>query len=79
MKNKYRVLLDKMSKFNAWEKAYNRAVPVEKRIEQFVNLFDLGRYLPAGVVERAHEEHVKHLIDVKKRLKESIKIRERRR
>ena len=58
-----------MVRFNQWEHDYIRDFPVERRLEQFFILFDLGHALHEEKIERMHEEHLHCLIEIQKALK----------
>ncbi len=75
MKNDYEIMIDKMSKFNEWERNYMKNLPVQKRLEQFSILYDLCIESQKETVERMHKEHLQSLIEMKKILK---KAREKR-
>ncbi len=66
MNNKYSEHLQKLEKFNRWETEYLKKLSVEKKIRQFIQLFQLQEYLPEETVRRAHEEHLANLIQIQK-------------
>ena len=66
MKNDYEIKLLKMSKFNEWERNYMKNLPVQKRLEQFLVLYDLSLDSPKETVEKSHREHLQSLIETKK-------------
>lgn len=69
MLNPYRMLQEKMERFNAWERGYHRAVSVEKRLDHFRILFETKDSLPPEVIQRANREHLDSLIEIQKRMK----------
>ena len=69
MKNKYETLRRKLSQFNEWEVKYNRSLHLERRLEQFLILFDIHQSYDSLKRSRMHEEHLKGLIETQKRLK----------
>ena len=71
MKNAYEIMLVKMSKFNEWERNYMKNLPVQKRLEQFLMLYDLSLDSPKETVERMRKEHLQSLIEMKKILKKA--------
>jgi hypothetical protein len=71
MKNDYEMMLDKMSKFNEWERNYMKNLPVQKRLEQFSILYDLCVESKKETIERMHKEHLQSLIEMKKILKKA--------
>jgi len=71
MKNAYEIMLLKMSKFNEWERNYMIKLPVQKRLEQFLILYDLSLDSPKETVERVRKEHLQSLIKTKKILKKA--------
>ena len=73
MKNEYEIMLLKMSKFNEWERNYMKNLPVQKRLEQFLILYDLSLDSPKKTVERVRKEHLQSLIAMKKILKKAGK------
>jgi len=75
MKNAYEMMLVKMSKFNEWERNYMQNLPVQKRLEQFLILYDLSLDSPKETIERMHKEHLQSLIETKKILKKAEKKR----
>ncbi len=58
-----------MVRFNAWERDYHRAVPVEKRLDHFRILFETKDSYPPEVIQRANQEHLDSLIEIQKRIK----------
>ncbi|MDL1966990.1 MAG: hypothetical protein LWW97_00230 [Deltaproteobacteria bacterium] len=75
MKNPYEMMHDKMSKFNEWERNYMKNLPVQKRLEQFLILYDLSLDSSTGTVERVRKEHLQSLIETKKILRKAEKKR----
>jgi len=73
MKNDYEILLAKISKFNEWEKKYMQKLPVQKRLEQFLILYDLSLESSQETVEKLRKEHLQSLIETKKILKQVAK------
>ena len=69
MKNAYEMMLVKMSKFNEWERNYMQNLPVQKRLEQFLILYNLGLDSSKETVEKMRKEHLQSLIETKKILK----------
>jgi len=76
MKNSYEMMLVKMSKFNEWERNYMKNLPVQRRLEQFSILYDLGIEYQKENVERMRNEHLHSLIEMKKILKKARKKEE---
>ena len=76
MKNDYEIMLVKMSKFNEWEKNYMQNLPVQKRLEQFLILYDLSLQSSKETVEKSHKEHLQSLIKMKKIFKKAAKREE---
>jgi hypothetical protein len=66
MKNDYEIMLAKISKFNAWERNYMKNLPVQKRLEQFLILYDLSLDSPKEIIEKMHKKHLQSLIEIKK-------------
>ena len=75
MKNPYEIMLVKMSKFNEWERNYMQNLPVQKRLEQFLILYDLSLGSSKETVEKMRKEHLQSLIETKKILKKARKKR----
>ena len=75
MKNAYEMMLVKMSKFNEWERNYMQNLPVQKRLEQFLILYDLSLDSSKETIERMRKEHLQNLIAMKKILKKARKER----
>jgi len=71
MKNAYEIMRVKMSKFNEWEKNYMQNLPVQKRLEQFLMLYDLSLASSKETVEKVRKEHLRSLIEMKKILKKA--------
>ena len=71
MKNDYEIMILKMSKFNEWERNYMKNLPVQKRLDQFLILYDLSLDSPKETVERVRKEHLQSLIETKKILKKA--------
>jgi len=76
MKNAYEMMLVKMSKFNEWERNYMQNLPVQKRLEQFLILYDLGLDSPKETIKRMRKKHLQSLIKTKKILKKVKKKEE---
>ena len=73
MMNPYEMMHDKMSKFNEWERNYMKNLPVQKRLEQFLILYDLSLDSSKETVEKMSKEHLQNLIEMKKILKKAGK------
>ena len=71
MKNDYEIMLVKMSKFNEWERNYMQNLPVQRRLEQFLMLYDLSLDSSKETVEKMSKEHLQSLIETKKILKKA--------
>lgn len=71
MKNDYEIMLLKLSKFNEWERNYMKNLSVQRRLEQFLILYDLSLDSSKETVEKMHKEHLKSLIEMKKILKKT--------
>jgi hypothetical protein len=70
----------KLEKFNRWEEDYLKNIPLEKRIWQFFQLYQLKNYMPEEIVRRIQEEHLECLIKSQKIfgiLKENMMLRNR--
>jgi len=76
MKNDYEIMLLKMSKFNEWERNYMKNLPVQKRLEQFLILYDLSLESSKETAEKTHKKHLQSLIETKKILKQAAKEKE---
>jgi hypothetical protein len=66
MKNKYLEYQEKMDNFNRWEEEYLKNLSVERKLWQFVQLYQLKEYFPKTVVTRIHNEHLENLIESQK-------------
>jgi len=75
MKNPYEMMLVKMSKFNEWERNYMKKLPVQRRLEQFLMLYDLSLDSSKETVEKMSKEHLQSLIETKKILKKAANKR----
>jgi hypothetical protein len=69
MQNKYEMLRKKMARFNEWEATNRKTLTTEKRLEQFLALYELGSVSGEETIKRAHEEHLKGIIETNKRLR----------
>jgi hypothetical protein len=69
MKPEYREYLKKITAFNCWETIDCRNRSVGQSLEQFVMLYDLGRYFSDDQKNRSHHEHLNKLIEVQKILR----------
>jgi hypothetical protein len=69
MKNKYKSLRTRMSRFNQWETEYLRGLHPARRLEQFVILFELAQSYDDQEKAKMHEEHLRGLVETQKRLK----------
>ena len=63
MNIKYKEYQRKLDKFNLWEEKYLKNLSVERKLWQFVQLYQLKEFLPIETVQRAHEEHLNNLIE----------------
>ena len=70
MKNKYKSLRIRMSKFNEWEMEYLRSLDPTRRLEQFFILFEVAQSYDDQKKAKMHDEHLKSLVEAKKRLRE---------
>jgi hypothetical protein len=75
MKNKYKSLRTRMSRFNQWETEYLRSLHPTRRLEQFFLLFELAQSYDDQEKFKMHEEHLKGLVETQKRLKYFRKAR----
>ena len=69
MLNKYKILREKMVRFNEWERTHQKSLSLEVRMEQFRMLYETKMYMSDDVLERAHREHLASLIKTQRRLK----------
>ena len=69
MNNAYQCMLDRLKKFNEWEKGYNKNLSIERRLDQYRILFDLGLGYRKDIVEKMHQSHLQALVEIKKALK----------
>lgn len=58
MKNPYEIVMSKLELFNQWEVNYNRNLSLERRLEQFTELFDLGLKYQKEEIQKMHNEHL---------------------
>ena len=72
MNNPYQELLVKMNRFNEWEKQYNKNLSPDTRLDQFRELFELSSCMPEEVIQKAHDDHLKNLIEIGYNLKKAI-------
>lgn len=73
MSNKYIQLREKYHRFNKWEIAYNKKIPMETHLDRFVKLYEAGQLLDKQVIENCHQEHLDGLIEIQKRLRRAQK------
>ena len=73
MSNKYLQLREKYRRFNNWEIAYNKKIPVERHLDRFVKLYEAGQLLDKQIIEKCHQKHLEALIEMQKRLKRARK------
>lgn len=59
-------LREKMEKYNEWETEYLKNTSIDKRFEQFVMLYDIGKNIENNFLEKQHEEHLEAIIRVHK-------------
>jgi hypothetical protein len=69
MKDKYRSIRTRMSRFNQWETEYLRSLHPARRFEQFIILFELAQSYGDHEKSKLHEEHLRGLVEVQQRLK----------
>ena len=63
-----KIALQKFAKFNTWEVKNYRSISCQKRLWQFLVLFDMASYYPDEMIEKAHREHLNSLIESQSRL-----------
>ncbi|HCK99237.1 MAG TPA: hypothetical protein DHW42_03920 [Candidatus Marinimicrobia bacterium] len=73
MKSEYREYLQKITAFNRWESMDHRNRSAGQNLEQFVTLYDLGRYFSDDQKNRSHREHLNRLIEVQEQLRKGAK------
>ena len=66
MDNAYRVMLDKMERFNIWERDYVKSLPLERRLDQCLILFELGLDYQKDIVEKMRRDHLQSLVETKR-------------
>ena len=69
MKNQYKSLRTRMSRYNQWETEYLRNLHPARRLEQFIVLFELAQLYGDQEKSKMHEEHLRGLVETQKRLK----------
>jgi len=69
MKDKYKSIRTRMSRFNQWETEYLRSLHPARRLEQFSILFEVAQSYDDQKKSRMHDEHLKDLVETHKRLK----------
>ena len=72
MNNAYQCMLDRLKKFNEWEKGYNKNLSIERRLDQYRILFDLGLGYKKDVVKKMHRNHLRTLVEAKKALRNAV-------
>ena len=60
MKNKYQEYIQSQNRFNKWEMKYIANLPVDKKLDQFVELFELEP--PKKILEKNHQEHLNSIV-----------------
>lgn len=70
MKNKYKEYIQSQNKFNKWEEDFIRNLPVDEKLDQFVELFNLK---PKNeILQAKHLRHLNNLINERKYIKSRI-------
>jgi hypothetical protein len=69
MKDKYKFIRTRMSRFNEWELEYLRCLHPTRRLEQFIILFEVAQSYDDQEKSKMHEEHLRGLVETQKRLK----------
>ena len=69
MRNPYKALREKLSRFHAWEAEQLKRTTPQVRFARFLALYDLKRFLARDVIEARHGEHLQALVQCGKRLK----------
>jgi predicted nucleotidyltransferase len=69
MKDKYKSIRTRMSRFNEWETEYLRSLHPTRRLEQFFILFEVAQSCDDQEKSKMHEEHLRGLVETQKRLK----------
>lgn len=69
MSEEYKALRKRMARFNGWEAMNRKNLSAEKRLAQFLTLYDLGRRHGEQTIMRAHEEHLRGIVETNRRLK----------
>lgn len=71
MNPEYEEYTKKLNKFNKWELEYLANLPVEQKIQQFIELYDIKPN--PKILNRKYKEHLTNLIKINKVLKKSVK------
>jgi hypothetical protein len=58
-----------MSRFNQWETEYLQSLHPTRRLEQFLILFELGQSYNDQERSKMHDEHLKSLVEMQRKLK----------
>ena len=56
-----------MDRFNEWEKKTARSLSPAKKLEQFLHIYKTGSLI-GSKLNQAHDEHLRGLVEVEKRL-----------
>ena len=69
MDKRYAMLRKKMERFNAWEAGELNKIPELDRLQQFLILYDLGKFYDKNVLKQTQFKHLEGLIKTSKKLR----------
>lgn len=68
MKAEYLNYLDKLNKYNEWERKYLLNLPIYKKIKQFILLYQMKQFISVDHLSKIHDEHLEFLVYCQKML-----------
>ena len=68
MKNEILEYRNKLSKYNQWENEHRSSLSKSEKLQEFLILFNLARYMSAKEVKRQQKLHLENLVEMQTRL-----------
>ena len=73
MQQNYKLYLQKLGKFNEWERAQYRGKSVVGKLREFEELFELTMLTETRIREREQARHLASLVAIQRRFKKALR------
>ena len=73
MQQNYKLYLQKLGKFNEWERAQYREKSVVGKLREFEELFELTMLTETRIREREQARHLASLVAIQRRFKKALR------